>query len=205
MFYSPVRPNPDVMIIGFNPGGSTENFRCSEKCEPLKEHGYITYGRQEPCKDSYPIATKMYELFCKMGYETTLQNSVKFNLIFFRSQDITEWNRIDKRIRKDLESFCQQKVKNIITTLQPKVILAEGLLTYRRLKDLLYIVQNGEKEDVVPTNGPRALVKSIDAEHIRLIGMRHPTGGRPPVQGEEWPIISQKLAELFRECGIRTD
>lgn len=205
LFYSPVRLNPDVMIIGFNPGGDLKDAReCSDKPEPLPEqHGYITYGRQEPGKDSYRIAIRMYELFSKIGHEKTLQNSVKFNLIFFRSHNITEWNSIDDTIRKDLEGFCHQKVRHIIDTLQPKLILAEGLLTYRRLKDLMPIRKNGEKEDTFPTDGSRTLVRTIDLERIKLVGIRHPTGGRPPVNDKEWLMMSLKMAELFRRYDIQ--
>lgn len=205
LFYSPVRLNPDVMIIGFNPGGDAKDAReYSDKPELLpEEHGYITYGRQEPGKDSYRIAIRMYELFSKIEHEKTLQNSVKFNLIFFRSHNIAEWNSIDNTIRKDLEGFCHQRVGHIIDTLKPKLILSEGFLTYRRLKDLMAIGKNGEKEDTFPIDGSRTLVKSIGLEPRKLVGIRHPTGGRPPVNKEEWQRISQKLAELFRKYDIR--
>lgn len=202
LFYSPVRMSPDVMIIGFNPGGGTDDVKCYEEPEPLAEHGYITYGLPRPGKKPYRLAEKMYQLFKEMGHEKTLQNSVKLNLIFFRSGDIKEWNNMDKVARKDLDNFCCEKVKNVISTLQPKLILTEGLLTYRRLKDLMPIGKKGEKEDVFPI-GSRTLVRSIDSEPIKLTGIRHPTGGRPPLKNEEWQKIIPELTQIFRSFGIR--
>lgn len=194
VFYSPVRKNPGLMIIGFNPGGAKHDFCPVRDSKIPLEHEYVT--------EKYPMADRMWRLFDRIRSSQILENSVKLNLVFFRSRNTTEWNNIDKTLRKQLEDFSFNKVRDIINTLQPKLILAEGLVTYRYLKDLMFIGRNDEEENIVH-NGPKTLMLSIGSGPIRLVGIRHPTGSRPPLVEQDWQQIDRELLRIFTECGIR--
>jgi len=191
VFYSPVRMNPDLMIIGFNPGGDQKAFDRNRDRNPPPIHEYI--------KEDYRIANRMRKLFESMNCLETLKNSVKLNLIFFRSKDTEEWNKIDVTIRKELSTFCKDKVKLIIETLRPRIVLAEGITTYRVLKNEVLFGKACEK--VIPhKNGGKIIhiMTNFSDFNLTLIGIRHPTGSRPNPSDSEWKMIGDKLSVLLR-------
>jgi hypothetical protein len=190
VFYSPPRINPELMIIGFNPGGDEKAFnRCRENKFP-QGHEYL--------KENYPMAKKMKELFKNMGTLELLQNSVKLNLIFFRSKATDEWKAIEKTTRNHLEEFCLNKVEYIIMKLEPKFILAEGILTYRILKNRIFSGKDYIEENPFGESKNLLLTTKFNDPDIRLIGIRHPTGKWTKPSKEEWDKIGNYLLNLIK-------
>lgn len=183
VFYSPVKLNPDLMIIGVNPGGSNEDFNREKALLVPTEHEYIT--------ENYPIAKKTKGLFESIGKIKTLDNSIKLNLNFFRSKDMAEWKETDSQIRKELESFCRDKVMEIINTLKPRIIIAEGVgETYPKLKELL---SNPQDEKEVKGINDRNIYMSCDSDQCKLIGIIHVSGAR--VSNDELNLIGKSLLD----------
>lgn len=194
VFYSPFNRNPDLMIIGHNPGIGNNDGEFDWKREATipDVHDYI---RME-----YRLAIKQNRLWTEMDRLEILQNSVKINLLFFRSQNIAEWNGIEKEIRKPLEDFCIDKVKEIIEHLKPKKILCEGVGTFdifinRVLKPKTQPLEIRNREN------KRLFISAIYNDDFDIIGIPHPTGAWG-ISPEDWKIIKEKLLGFFPNYSV---
>lgn len=179
VFYSPVQMNPKLMVIGFNPGGGTDSFDPKQALKIPEKHEYFS--------EDYPLARRMRSTFESIEKLDLLENSVKTNLIFFRTRNVEEWETVEPVIRKQLERFSMGKVVEIISTLKPKTLIAEGIETYTYLKRLLSL---GDKEESMQSQG-RSLFIANDNMSPRLLGIIHPTGAR--VNNSEWDKIRDAL------------
>jgi len=168
IFYSPPVFNPDIMIVGYNPGGGENSFDESNASIVPKEHDYF------PPNGNYPLARNMRKIFEFAGMTEKLRGSVKFNLIFFRSRNKKEITK-----NKNLIDFCKNETNKIIINLKPKLILAEGIDTY---KELLGITKGYNEKDQVFTdkNDKTIHISSTgktEGGAIKIIGIIHPSGG----------------------------
>jgi hypothetical protein len=192
VFYSPVRMRPDLMIIGFNPGGRKDSFNRDEAKSIPNQHEYRTYRNEQ----TYPIAGKMYKLFEDLKNVRLLEQSVKTNIIFFRTKDEKQWKSLEHGMKSKLEAFCMKKVKEIVETLEPRLIFTEGFQAFDRLKRTLLL---SEKKPVVSEGKrKRRIVHRANNEAYRLFGMRHPTGQWSRPSEEEWKVIKRQLEEEVR-------
>jgi len=173
------------MFVGINPGGGPASFdpgRC-EETPPV--HEYVAYEQDS----SYPIAGRMCVLFRRIGRFELLERSVKLNLNFFRSRGEKEWSRLPRDLRHRIHLFCDERVDRVIAYLAPRVILAEGISTYDRLRQLPSLRDLVASAEV--QNSP--LYRRSEGEGRLLVGIRHPTGpGRP--DKEKWEAIGDYLA-----------
>ncbi len=184
VFYSPIRLKPKLMVIGYNPGGGAESFDPDDARIIPTEHDYYL--------DDYTLARKMRSLFQRMELEPLLKESVKLNLMFFRSNNMSQWNQLSPLVRKDIEKFCTNQTVEIIKTLQPKIILAEGIETYLQLKRALRL----SSEDKSCESKGRSLFIENENTDVRLLGIIHPSGAR--VSTDEWQVITQTLSSRLR-------
>ena len=147
------------------------------------EHEYIT--------EDYPLARKTRDLFKSLGKLELLGNSVKLNLNFFRTKSDQDWEALDVDMRTELENFCTNKVREIVTRLKPKIVIAEGIgKTYPRLKEILF---DGAKDlmNVKGSNG-RNIYISCGNNAVKLIGIIHLSGAR--VSADELVEIGKNLS-----------
>jgi len=211
VFYSPPRLHPDIMIIGVNPGGGQDSFdeRRARRIPPT--HEYIAYENDS----HYPIARCMCGLF---GPErrSLLEQSVKLNLNFFRTRSESTENNQDRRELglKDLDrlldyrlsKFSHQKVEDIIDKLQPRVVLAESIGTFDILRKFNAFHDYENLESVTHESGHKSLDLRRGAARggNLLLGIRHPTGSRPPVakQPELWAKIKDTIARDLANVGL---
>jgi hypothetical protein len=164
IFYSPIKVNPKIMIIGLNPGGGVESVDEPMK-GPLSKHDYFV--------QNYPIARNMKRIFTHSELKSKLKNSVKLNLYFFRSRD---WKSL--QIPSHLKIYCEERVKEIVSRLQPKVIVAEGFQTYKALKTFSAL-NIPDKEVFYPgTQRGRRIILIGQTLNIPLIGITHPSASR---------------------------
>ena len=196
VFYSPVSENPNLMIIGYNPGGRENAFsKEREKATRIPEiHEYI---QNKDKRKEYPIAGKMFNLFNDIGIIDWLEKSVKLNIIFFRSEKSKIWKSINRPSRREMEEFCFIKTKEIVDVLGPRYILTEGIATFR------YLVSSVFKSGCeIPTFSPspdqrkRCIYAKSKYESIPIIGIVHPTGAWP--SNAEWSQIKGWLADDLR-------
>lgn len=158
IFYSPVNFDARITIIGYNPGGAETPDMTNIKVP--HQHEYTL--RQ------YRLAEKVYKVFESVGLLHELENSVKFNLIFFRSKKAIDINN------QDLVSFSEGKVLEILNRLKPKIILAEGFITYHRLIQL----RQATSYDEIFYDKRRVARVAKTSEGQIILGIIHPSGAR---------------------------
>jgi hypothetical protein len=196
VFYSPVEfgasISPRVLIVGLNPGGSTDADTVEARQIP-SEHGYITYGvPMHPL--SYLLAKQMRRMFERAHLLCLLAGSVKINLLFFRTKDLSDLGRLPFVVRRDLEEFCKGHVREIVNRLKPEVVLAEGMATY---DSLLRSFFTGRPSEVVIQDGQARIycrAATAEGEPRLLIGLIHPSGGRTRRRFDD--KIDQIVSEL---------
>lgn len=174
VFYSPVVINPELLIIGYNPGGDESSFVEIPK-HPPADHDYI--------KGNYPMANRMRYIFQSAGILPLLENSVKTNLYFFRSNNASGIGDLSE----DVKEFCLSQTKQIIDTLTPRMILVEGFETFSEVLKLLRSQQSRE----IPFNG-RAVMLVSDYKGIKLLGIPHPTGARG-LTNDHWKEVGRLI------------
>ena len=158
IFYSPVRENAKIAIIGYNPGGlETPDM---ENIKVPAQHEYV--------HEKYRLAEKVHKIFKSADLLNELENSVKFNLIFFRSQKAHEITN------QDLINYSEQKVLETLERINPKIIIAEGFITYNRLIQLKIA---SETERVTFNNRTIVKVAKTPANSF-ILGIIHPSGAR---------------------------
>jgi hypothetical protein len=161
IFYSPVVLKCAIMIIGYNPGGGSESFNEKEIKAPT-EHDYI--------KGDYKLAQKMRTVFEELKPEYPLEDTVKLNMIFFRSKKASDLEN------KNLIEYCERKVKEIIDTLEPKTIITEGFKTF---DNLLKIMNGEELQDNYEENRGKRIVRLGKIKNeVNVVGLIHPSGAR---------------------------
>lgn len=160
IFYSPVKIKPTIALIGINPGGNEKDFKEQDCNIQPTENEYLTAN--------YPMAEKIKKIFNDGNLWWALEDSVKFNLYFFRSKKIKDINN-----NKEMKKFCEDKVLKILDKIKPKYIVAEAFETYNRLKELL----EAKEEREVKEGGRAILCIAKTNGNIPLLGMIHPTGG----------------------------
>lgn len=185
VFYSPVIKEPELLIVGFNPGGDSSSFDQQRARQVPEQHEYLN--------ESYAIAKKMRSMFESIEELPVLERSVKTNLLFFRSPSIVHWNKIDSLSRSKLETYCASKVKEMAAVLRPKFILAEGIKTYTHLRTLL---EFKSEERFIKSKNRTLFVSTRNADSY-LLGIIHPTGAR--ISRAEWDMIRTELKKCLRK------
>lgn len=178
IFYSPVRVNPFIALIGINPGGDENSFDENNVVVPDK-HEYFT--------DSYALAEKMKKMFTAAGMLKELEESVKFNLLFFRSKEAHEIKA------KNLIEYSKRKVLEILDHLKPKVIITEGFLVFDKLK-----ITKEQEEFTLCDEDHKALIFVAKAKcDIPLIGLRHPSSGQSHLSDKDLVTMGKHLKKII--------
>lgn len=163
IFYSPIKENPQLLIIGLNPGGGEKDFDPDKIAQIPKVHEYIT--------ENYNMAVTMRALFTNMGKMELLNASIKTNKYFFRTENEAEKNELPIHA---LEDYCDLKIIDIINKLEPKIILIEGVTVF----DDIILLMNGNKDSPMLKENNFRLVQTGIINGIKVIGLIHPTGER---------------------------
>ncbi|WP_421808700.1 hypothetical protein [Flagellimonas sp.] len=180
IFYSPIKFRPYLLIIGDNPGG---NEFIKQRTLP-KEHEYFKYD--------YPLALSMRDkIFKGEKLSKILQSSVKTNRIFFKTRNLKQFESLSNS--KDMETYCFQILQQIIKTLEPNVIFAESLGTFRKLSTFEKVILSKEKNN-------KALLVYGKYKNIPVFGINHPSRASfHKINDEDWSKVNTKLLEIFQE------
>jgi hypothetical protein len=171
VFYSPVRMNPDLMIISYQPGGS--DFGVDGVS--FEKGDFSLPKTNEYADEPYVMAQKVRELFGSEGLEL-LKRSVVFPLIFFRAPKVQAWKRAPRKERKEMEHLCLSKVGEIIEKIKPKKILIFGIATYEQLrKSVLCPILT---EEVVQWRKKERMMVIATCAEYEIIATIHPSGAR---------------------------
>lgn len=181
IMYSYPYSEPDLMVIGDNPGGSTGDHSPTWPKEG--SHEYFLYN--------YPLAVKMRKIFAGDKLTDLLRKSVKFNRNFFQSPDLEAL----KKYNLNTFEWCRPRVRQIIEQLKPKRIFAESFGT---LDFLWHEFGYKSRQDLVKHNGRTIMIRQ-DSPPYYIIGVSHPTGGRPPLSDEAMNKCNEILLKLWAQ------
>jgi len=193
IFYGPVKPNPPLLIISYNPGGDKQYFEMEDL------HRYQKGDFSPPTTNSYLIrdnfmAKRMKDFFAQDM--TLLKNSVIIPILFFRSKNKSHWIKsFPKDDRKKIEKFCFGIVNEIIEKIQPKKILVIGFDTFEILQKEIF-GSNIKSEIKFINYGTRKerLYLTSNWNGIQIFAIRHPTGAR--IRTKDWESIKEKFMTL---------
>lgn len=190
LLYSPLRANTDLMILGFNPGGDEKDFKIEDEIKMPRHHSYLL--RDGQC--DYRLARETRDLF--EGKMHLLEESIKANLIPFRSPNKRAWYEIDRDLRTDLEDFSRDIVHQLLESVQPRILLIEGAQTF----DLFLQWFNNKitSVDENPLKGSRnrrLFCRARMMDERQVIGIIHLSGARP--SREDKKIINDELGKYL--------
>lgn len=181
IFYSPVKFNADIMLIGDNPGGENGIIES----QPPLNHSYLL--------DDYRLAKKMRQIFSGSKLENILKTSVKLNRVFFQSKNKAELDRIIGW--KNAENLCAPFLEIIINKVNPKFILAESIGSFNALMANFNGIPNFCPE-VKNKNGKILLRYGKIMQDKLLIGIQHPTSARG-ISTEDWKRVTNELENIL--------
>lgn len=180
-FNGPVRKNPPILIISYNPGGIKKSFE--EDRERFENGDFSVPKTFSYVVKTHPMAVKMQDFF--RDNDNLLKNSMHFPILFFRSKNVKTWKSIPLEKRREMECFCYEKSKEILTVIEPKILLILGLMTYKRLKKYMdFVVKN---EVSIKGKNKRKIAYKSEWNNIPTFCMMHPTGSR--INKNEWNKI----------------
>lgn len=185
VFNSPVREEPELMILGRQPGGPAEDFERAKK--RYQSGDFHLPEEHELTTSGYKLAQEMRRLF--EGRREMLEESVFTNLIFFRSPDTGEWESRDSDRVNQAEEFCFRKIREILERLDPKRILVIGVTTFDRFIEGCWEDPNTQPSKIEGKNG--RVLCSVEMGSTKLVGIKHLTGARP--SSEEFEVLRAEL------------
>jgi hypothetical protein len=186
IFFSPLRMNPKLMIIGDNPGGRMDQKGLYEVPE---RHEYVDI---DP-KDDYLIARMMRNKIMKGEIlQSILRESVKTNRIFFRTPNLNTLNLLVNK--NEIIGYCRNILDEVILRVQPQKILAESFGTFRSL------ITHGETEILIKPNSTKALLLMGQLDGIRVFGINHPSrASYHKINDGDWDSVNKELEKRLQQ------
>jgi hypothetical protein len=182
ILYGPPMVDAEYLFLGYQPGGGAESKcpvqlqRWPTECEyALNPSELRNAGWRNP-----RIVLNMQKLW---GVPV-LKKSTGLNAIFFRAPDLTEWHRLERGLRIELENFSLERAGRIIKTLHPKHLVVIGLQTF----DLLATSATSALE-----RDGRCLVKQGEILGMAAFGVIHLSGAR--ISGNHFNAIKAHFGE----------
>jgi hypothetical protein len=169
------------MIIGYNPDNDDKPFSKEDDSQLPDFHEYLYHKSK--------IARKMKYLFEGIERDDWLERSIKLNLLFFKSENETQWETLDQDLRNELETFCFIKVNDIIDTIRPRYIITEGFKVFDILINSVLI--GCEKPEVKIGVGGRKIYTKSRYGHSQIIGLANLTKDR--ISYPDWNRIKEFL------------
>jgi hypothetical protein len=131
IYFSPLVRNPDLMLIGINPGSGfykANKNQIVQKFEPLEKYD-----------EGYDLAQEVKcGVFRHLGRENIFNSTFKTNVYFFSTDNADKLKNFLKLLPEDLRILLKQKsiiwLKEIIKLVSPKLILCEGHTVFYYLK-----------------------------------------------------------------------
>lgn len=186
-FYSPVKENPPLLILGDQPGG-----QGAEKFEPHRnrfESGDFSPPEEnEFIEKDYRLARRMEDLF--EGMEPLLERSVVSNLNFFRAKDESTWRSRDSERRRAAEAFCAEIISETVQRLQPDRILLYGIGTFRRFHKRV-VDTKPDDATLLEDRNDRRLFCMHQVDGRQILGITHPSP--PYTSTEDWERLKDSL------------
>lgn len=179
-FVTPVKKNPTFLIIGYNPGVNKDRNSFKEDLLPEFEAGDFSppasTEENEILSREYLLADKLCDVVFK-GYEDLIEDSVKYDLYFFRSENqSTLRNQLGDDYDR-MKKFCGEKTVEIIREVDPDHILIYGVTTFDKFKNIEGIEEDFEEEiELTKEDSGNRLFTKGSWKGKGVFGIIHPTG-----------------------------
>lgn len=187
VFYGPVFPEPEILILGYQPGGDPGDF-ARDHLERYENGDFSLPEQNEYETKNYEFASRIREKIFN-DRQNYLSESIGSNAIFFRSESIKKWKEVPIGRRREMEEFSINKVKEMIDVLNPKRVLILGMGTWDFLRSQLKFHSSCE----VRRPNARLLCTSA-TEDPNYVGVIHPSGR---VSNNDWEQIRSELWPLM--------
>ena len=168
IYFSPIRINPEIMILGINPGAGfyKNNNQIAQQFEPPDENGRSDYMEE------------LKLLFRKIDKPDLIENAFITNIYFFSTVGDNDLKQLIKimpeEIKKEIEDKAKEWIKLFIKEINPKLIFCMGAFAWDKLKSFYkesieIIHEKGtifeakiENKTVITCSRNRSIIKDID-------------------------------------------
>jgi len=174
IYFSPVRKNPGIMVIGINPGAGyfRYNNQISQLFEPPLENE----------KSEYIEELKL--LFRKMDNQDLIERAFITNIYFFATNGDSDLRKLitllPENIRIEFENKTKEWIKLFIKEIDPKIIFCMGAFSWDKLKafykeNIEIIHEKGnifeakiENKTIIACSRSYNIIKNIDSVANKL-------------------------------------
>lgn len=197
---SPPKENPDLLIIGLNPGGSDAdtylsacNTREIERMtykEIMKENPFWHKRDSKKRDENWAIWTRLKHSFINDEMFQLLENSVYMNLLYFNSGNFNDF--LSKSgSKKAFDVCCKLTNEAISDVFKPKMIICLGV------SDCFNGIKGCTSFEEFPRNknNKKILVKKYFND-IPVYGIPHPSSARG-ITNEDRALIGKLIYEDF--------
>ena len=142
IYFSPLVKNPDLMLIGINPGSGfykANKNQIVQKFEPLEKY-----------EEGYDLAQEVKcGVFRHFGREDIFNSTFKTNVYFFATDNVDRLKCLLKLFPEDFRIEVKEKsikwLKEFITLISPKLILCEGHTAFDYVKSFYGVMGNHKR------------------------------------------------------------
>ena len=186
---SEAKMNPELLIIGLNPGSQGEykeqktkdkwEFKDGKMSTERLLKGNPTYAE----KDTWPIFKGMKNIaFIRESIESN--NYCFINYIFFGTKGIKDFTSISNH--REIEEICIEFTKKFIEIIKPKHIIVLGLEGIESISKIEKTLLKGKSK--------RLLVQGGDLFGKQILGISHPSYA---VSAAEYEAIDTNIKEFY--------
>lgn len=197
---SPPKENPDLLIIGLNPGGSdADTYLSACKTRGIERMTYKEIMKENPFwhkrdskkrDENWAIWTRLKQSFINDEMFQLLENSVYMNLLYFNSGNFNDF--LSKSgSKKAFDICCELTNEAIRDVFKPRMIICLGV------SDCFSGIKGCTSFEVLKRNekGKKLLVRKYH-NGIPVYGIPHPSSARG-ITNEDRALIGKLIYEDF--------
>lgn len=188
VFYGPVKEDAEILILGFQPGGSESSFE--NDYQRFEDGDFSIPDNHHYLNPNFPLAREMKKILGNS--DDVIQNSVKSNVNFFRAPGQDEWSNLPDQRRQEMENFCKDHVLELEEKINPKLIIAEGMATWDRIQELFEIADGD-----CSYRGKERLICVSEENNRAHLGLMHPSGAR--IRDKDRNRMRDRVGEILDE------
>lgn len=137
LYGPPPSEPPPILFVGYQPGGTDGGEMLLLGADPWPpENQYIAYGHSARKADDFALARELRRILPDETYPGVLASCLGVNAIFLRSPSKAAYEaEVPFAMRQQIERFCVERVRRLVTIIQPRHVVAIGLLTLELFKN----------------------------------------------------------------------
>lgn len=121
----PPTERPPILFVGYQPGGAVGGEVPPPGSDPWPLQNQYTQAEED-----FALARELRRIFPDENYPGFLTSCLGVNAIFLRSPSKAAYEaEVPATARHRIQRFCVEKVRRLITIIQPQHVVAIGLLT----------------------------------------------------------------------------